>query len=313
MTRCGFCSAQPIDAAAIYLYKYAAVELNHATPLAVALLGLVLGMRHATDADHVIAVSTIVTRERRLGIAARIGMWWGAGHTLTIMLVGAAIIVFKFSIPPRLGLAMEFAVAVVLILLGVSAVRGLLRHAMARVFGGSGAESPRFIVHTHRHSHDAAHAHRHPHVHVIEEADGDPAQRKESDRHHDHGLPPAALGAMARLGTRFPQAKAFGVGLVHGLAGSAAIALLVLGAIPDPLWAVLYLMVFGVGTILGMILITTAIGVPLVAAAERAAGFNRALALGSGLLSFGFGAFLAYQIGIVDGLLLRGAPTWIPH
>ncbi len=289
------------------------MEPGHAAPLVIALLGLALGMRHATDADHVIAVSTIVTRERRLGVAARIGMWWGAGHTLTIMLVGAAIIVFKLSIPPRLGLAMEFAVAVVLILLGFSAVTGLLRQAMLRMFGRSGVSSQKFIVHTHRHSHRDMHAHRHPHVHVVGEPDGEPGQQEASDSHPDHRLPPAALAAMVRLGTRFPQGKAFAVGLVHGLAGSAAIALLVLGAIPKPMWAVLYLMVFGVGTILGMILITTAIRVPLVAAAGRAASFNRALALGSGLLSFGFGAFLAYQIGIVDGLLLHGAPTWIPH
>jgi ABC-type nickel/cobalt efflux system permease component RcnA len=224
--------------------------------------------------------------------------------------VGVAIIVFKVSIPPRLGLAMEFAVAVVLILLGVSAVASLLRHAMARVLGRDGATPSKFIVHTHRHSHGAAHAHRHPHVHVVA---WNPRNEEEAAAEHlDHSLPPAALAAMARLGTRFPQAKAFGVGLVHGLAGSAAIALLVLGAIPNPLWAVLYLTVFGFGTVLGMILITTAIGVPLVAAAQHAAGFNRALVLGSGLLSFGFGMFLAYQIGFVDGLL-RGAPTWIPH
>jgi ABC-type nickel/cobalt efflux system permease component RcnA len=288
------------------------MELAHAAPLAIALLGLVLGMRHATDADHVIAVSTIVTRERRLGVAARIGLCWGAGHTLTIILVGAAIIVFNVSIPPRIGLAMEFAVAVVLILLGVSALTGLLSRVMARVFGRKPASSPKLIVHTHQHAHGSAHAHRHPHVHVVGATDGEAFQPDPPHQHPDHRLPPETLPMMARLGTRFPQAKAFGVGLVHGLAGSAAIALLVLSAIPNPLWGVLYLGVFGLGTILGMILITTAIGIPLMVAAERAAGFNRALALGSGLLSFGFGAFLAYRIGIVDGLL-RGAPIWIPH
>ncbi len=374
-----------IDGGAIWLYKYAAMELAHAAPAAIALLGLALGMRHATDADHVIAVSTIVTRERRLGIAARIGFCWGLGHTLTIMLVGIAIIVFKVAIPARVGLAMEFAVALVLILLGVPAVASLLRRAAARVLGrGARASAPKLIAHSHPHVHGAALAHRHPHVHVMGELDcadsahsfpqesllplpsgdrgqtplsslplskgrvrersraceavaqnasatsepGDPSRRSRRSRrpllgqgevmgveHAEHGhhlLPPDALPATARLGTRFPQAKAFGVGLVHGLAGSAAIALLVLSAIPNPLWAMLYLMVFGLGTVAGMILITTALGVPLIVATERAAGFNRALALGSGLLSFGFGAFLAWQIGFVDGLL-RGAPIWIPH
>ncbi len=119
-------------------------------------------------------------------------------------------------------------------------------------------------------------------------------------------------GLMVALGSRFPNSRAFGVGLVHGLAGSAAIALLVLGAIPRPLWAVVYLFVFGVGTVLGMTLITTAIGVPTVLAGRRLANFNRTLAATSGLLSFGFGIFLAYQIGIVDGLFAI-APAWIPR
>jgi len=91
----------------------------NAAPLAIALLGLVLGMRHATDPDHVIAVTTILSREHRLGAATRVGVVWGLGHTMTVLIVGAAIIVFKIAIPTRLGLAMEFAVAIVLILLGV--------------------------------------------------------------------------------------------------------------------------------------------------------------------------------------------------
>ncbi|HZO82600.1 MAG TPA: hypothetical protein VFB33_12980 [Candidatus Binataceae bacterium] len=291
------------------------MDLTHAAPAAVALLGLGLGMRHATDADHVIAVSAIVTRERRLGVAARIGLCWGVGHTLTILIVGMLIIVFKVSIPPRIGRAMEFAVAVALILLGIPAVMTLARRALARLFRWESVTAPTIIVHSHPHSHGAAHAHRHPHVHVVggvevgardsalpfSSGDGpkreSPAAGGPHVEHRDHRLPPQAMPALAQAGTRFPQAKAFGVGLVHGLAGSAAIALLVLSAIPNPLWGVLYLVVFGLGTIIGMIIVTTAIGMPLMVAAERAAGLNRALALGSGLLSFGFGAFLAWQIG----------------
>src|ERR1700733_6452538 len=95
-------------------------------PLGIALLGLLMGMRHATDPDHVIAVTTIVSRERRLTAASRVGIVWGLGHTLTVLAVGAAIIVFKIAIPARLGLAMEFAVAIVLILLGVGAAASLV-------------------------------------------------------------------------------------------------------------------------------------------------------------------------------------------
>src|ERR1700730_2865541 len=93
---------------------------NDAAPAAVAFLGLILGMRHATDADHVIAVTAIVSNERRIGAAARIGIAWGLGHSVTVLLVGGAIILFKLTIPARLGMAMEFAVAIVLVLLGIS-------------------------------------------------------------------------------------------------------------------------------------------------------------------------------------------------
>lgn len=106
--------------------------------------------------------------------------------------------------------------------------------------------------------------------------------------------------------------KSFGVGLAHGLAGSAAIALLVLSAIPEPLWATVYLAIFCIGTMLGMMLITTAIGAPFVLAYSRMAGVHRALALGSGLLSFGFGLFLAYQIAVVDRFF-SAVPLWAPY
>jgi len=267
------------------------MDASHAAPAAIALLGLALGIRHATDPDHIIAVTTIVTRERRLGVATRIGLCWGIGHTITIMAVGVAIIIFKISIPQRVGMAMEFAVAAVLILLGVSTVSGLLGYALARLRGRPIPAAPIFTLH--RHSLPAMHGHSHPHAAATSMTGG-------------------FAGLMVRLGSRFPMGKAFGVGLVHGLAGSAAIALLVLSAIPNPLWAVLYLAVFGIGTIVGMILITTAIGVPLVMTAERATNFNRTLAVGSGLLSFGFGLFLAYQIGIVGGLF-GSVPGWIWH
>src|SRR5277367_4961188 len=134
----------------------------NAAPLAIALLGLVLGMRHATDPDHVIAVTTILSREHRLGAATRVGVVWGLGHTLTVLIVGAAIIVFKIAIPTRLGLAMEFAVAFVLILLGVNAAASLVRGATTRMRGGSSRDDG-LVVHAHAH-HDATHSH--PHVHA---------------------------------------------------------------------------------------------------------------------------------------------------
>src|SRR5260370_31626211 len=268
----------------------------NAAPLAIALLGLILGMRHATDPDHVIAITTILSRERRLSVATRIGIVWGLGHTLTVLLVGAAIIIFKIALPTRLGLAMEFAVAIVLILLGVGAATGVIRKAASRMRGGSSRDAD-LVVHAHAHSHDGA-IHAHPHVHVRDYA-----------THHDHPIPAAALPTFP---ARRPLLRSFPVGLVHGLAGSAAIALLVLSAIPDPMWATLYLAIFCIGTIIGMGLIITAIATPFMVVSHQASWIRQGLVTGSGLLSFGFGLFLAYQIGIVDHLF-SAAPIWIPQ
>jgi len=273
----------------------------NAAPLAIALLGLLLGMRHATDPDHVIAVTTILSRERRLSVAARIGVVWGLGHTLTVLIVGAAIIVFKIAIPTRLGLAMEFAVAVVLILLGVGAAASLVRKGASRMRGGSSSDEG-LIVHAHAHTHDGE-MHAHPHVHLSAHSEVDDAM------HHDHRL---ATDALPSFAVRRPLLRSFAVGLVHGLAGSAAIALLVLSAIPSPLWATLYLAIFCVGTIIGMALITTAIATPFMVVSRQASWIRQTLVTGSGLLSFGFGLFLAYQIGIVDHLF-SAAPIWIPQ
>lgn len=265
---------------------------NNAAPLALALLGLMLGMRHATDADHVVAVTTIVSTERRLAVATRVGIAWGLGHLATIMLVGAAIIFLKLKVPPRLGLAMEFTVALVLVGLGLSTLR------RSAAMGKAAADEPLQVptVHSHSHAHQGL-AHSHPHLHPPGSA----------DRHEDH-----RMALKARAAARWVMLRALGVGFAHGLAGSAAIALLVLGAIPQPIWAILYLMLFGLGTVLGMILITTAIGIPVVLTAGRLSGLNRTLALGSGLLSLGFGLVLAYQIGVTQSLF-GSIPLWTPH
>jgi hypothetical protein len=275
-------------------------------PLGIALLGLLMGMRHATDPDHVIAVTTIVSRERRLTTASRVGIVWGLGHTLTVLAVGAAIIIFKIAIPIRLGLAMEFAVAIVLILLGLGAFASLVQLAVRRITG----KTPRAVdqpleVHSHAHSHGFG-PHRHPHVHS---SSGEDHGSDLVAPNHEHRLPAGALSSFA---IRRPLLRSFGVGLVHGLAGSAAIALLVLSAIPQPLWATIYLAIFCLGTIVGMGLITTAIATPFAVAAQRMSWMHQGLITGSGLLSFGFGLFLAYQLGIVDHLF-GTVPIWTPH
>ncbi len=273
-----------------------ASALNGLAPAGFAALGFVLGMRHATDPDHVIAVTAILTRERRLAAATRTGLLWGLGHSLTVLIVGLAIVVFKLRVPVRLGLAMEFGVGLALVALGLPAAAAALSFLRRRLGLARAAAAPA-RVHSHMHEHGAA-SHRHVHAH---HADGDPA-------HHSHLLDSDSVFAPAPRSAL----KSFGVGLVHGLAGSAAIALFVLSAIPQPLWGVIYLAVFCAGTIAGMVLITTAIGTPIVLAADRVTRIHRGLVMGSGLLSLCFGLFIAYQIGISHGLF-SSAPVWTPH
>lgn len=281
------------------------MNLAPAGPLALAIVGLLMGMRHATDPDHVIAVTTIVSRQRNLLTAGRIGVVWGTGHTLTVLAVGALIIFFKISIPTRVGLAMEFAVAIVLILLGLNSTAGLLRRFVKRLRGSAAPAARPLTVHSHVHRHGLR-RHRHPHVHrrAEERANLDTgADCHEHALDNDEALFPAV---------RRPLLRSFSVGLVHGLAGSAAIALLVLSAIPDPLWATLYLMVFCLGTIIGMGLITAMIAAPFVVATERLAWLHQSFVASSGLLSFSFGLCLAYQLGVIDSLF-GAVPIWTPH
>jgi high-affinity nickel-transport protein len=265
--------------------------------LAILALGFFLGMRHATDPDHVIAVSTIVSHERSIVKAGWIGILWGCGHTVTIVIVGAAIILFGLAIPPRAGLTMEFSVGIMLILLGILNLTGAMKWLSEKF---SPAHPKIEGRHAHLHQHDKTmHLHWHSHA---------PA-----DEHHGESLaPPSGLTKpLEGLGI-FQTLRPLFVGLVHGLAGSAAVALLVLGTIQNPKWAVLYLLVFGVGTIAGMMLITAAIALPFSFAGYKFAWLNRTLITGSGLLSLAFGLFVAYHIGFVDGLF-TSHPHWTPE
>jgi hypothetical protein len=262
-------------------------------------LGFFLGMRHATDPDHVIAVSTIVSREREIGKSAWIGVFWGIGHTLTIFAVGAAIILFDVAISPRIGLSMELAVGLMLILLGIVNVVSFFRDMpSASDRAGTSAPPQQEVVHSHAHSHgDFIHIHSHSHVLEV---------------HVHAGRNPVAW--LDRVFLRFKlyrPLRPLMIGIVHGMAGSAAVALLVLATIGDPRWAVAYLLVFGIGTIAGMMVITMSIASTFHLARGKQAFLQR-LAMASGVLSLGFGIFIAYQIIVVNGLL--GAhPQWVPR
>jgi ABC-type nickel/cobalt efflux system permease component RcnA len=242
----------------------------------IVLLGLFLGMRHSTDADHVVAVSTITSRERSVGQGALIGILWGVGHTLTIFLVGSAIILFGLVIPPRVGLSMEFSVALMLILLGVLNLTGVLRSLTERFAPANRDKAP---------------------VTTAPDTAGNSADN--------------FLDRILRRYGPYQMIRPLIIGLVHGLAGSAAVALLVLSTIRSPLWAIAYLLVFGVGTIIGMMLMTTAMAIPIAYTGKNFA-VARYLSPVSGILSTAFGLFLVYQIGFVDGLF-RANAHWTPQ
>ena len=229
-------------------------------PLATLLLGFVLGLRHALDADHVVAVSTIVSQYRSPFKAAAVGIFWGIGHTSTLFLVGLAVIVFKLAIPPQLAAAMEFLVGVALFVLGV---QNLWRYRSER--------------HTHFHEHGGL-VHTHEHLHHYHEG--------EETQHHS-----------------LPQHRSLYLGMIHGLAGSAALMLLVLGTIQSPLGGLGYILIFGMGSIIGMVVISTLIGLPLSLSSQRSKFLTDRIRFITGALSAVFGIFVMIEVGLTNGLL----------
>jgi len=234
-------------------------------PLASAiLLGFVLGLQHATDADHLVAVATIVSRERRFADGALVGALWGLGHMATLTLAGAVVFALNVKIAPAVGTGLELAVAAMLVLLGILRLRDAFR--------------ARIADHDHDHDPDSGHSragalHRHgqedPHVHPS----------------------PRLLAAFDR-GRAALAARALSVGAVHGMAGSAAVSLLVLATLHTTAAAVAYLVVFGVGTIAGMTVLTAAMAYP-VSLALRLERARSVLAVGAGLGSIAFGLVYA--------------------
>lgn len=220
-------------------------------------LGLLLGIQHALDPDHLIAVSTIVSEHKSFKWASLIGAFWGLGHTTTLFIVGLLVVGLRLTIPPRLAGGLELLVAAMLIVLGINVLR--------RAFG-----TEKIHLHTHTHNPET-----HTHVH----AHDNPREG------HAHTHP---LKTMRRP---------FVVGMVHGLAGSAALMLLVLSTIEAPLAALIYIVIFGLGSIGGMLLLSGLISVPFVLTAQRFAAMNRSIRILAGVSSVVFGLFLGWEIG----------------
>ncbi len=226
-------------------------------------LSFLLGIRHATDADHIVAVTTIISRQKK-GIAsnALVGILWGIGHSVTVTLVGIPIIIYAFVVPEQLGLILEFFVGVMLVILGILNLTGITSKI-----------SERFTPLTlHKHPHpEGSSKHSHLHLH----------------------LPTGLRNSFHHLGL-FQTLRPLIIGLVHGLAGSTAIALLILGTIKNTNLAIFYLLIFHIGVISGMMLFTLGIGASLTVAKKKSADLNHYLVPLSGILSLLFGLYIIY-------------------
>lgn len=225
--------------------------------------GFTMGLKHAVEADHLAAVSTIVSERKSLLSSSLVGGLWGIGHTVSLLVAGVAVIFLHVEISERVALALEFCVGLMLVALGLNALLKLLRSRE---------------LHLHAHTHGGR-EHVHPHLH---------GHTPETDPHTHHGL---------RLGVR-----PFLVGMVHGFAGSAVLMLLVLSTIHTPLLGLLYIAIFGLGSIGGMMMMSALVGLPVHFTAARFTRANLALRCLAGLFSLSFGLLMVYRIGYVDGL-----------
>jgi ABC-type nickel/cobalt efflux system permease component RcnA len=227
-------------------------------------LGFLLGLKHATEADHLAAVSTIAAERKSLLSSALVGGLWGLGHTISLTVAGILMLILNFEISEQTETALEFCVGIMLTLLGLNVLRKLMR-------GGQ--------LHFHTHEHGSR-AHVHPHVHEAGRAD-------EPHTHHGLGFSPRALL----------------VGMVHGMAGSAALMLLVIPTIESKAIGLLYIIVFGAGSIGGMMIMSFLVGLPFTLTALRFNRFNRLLQGAAGIVSIGLGLFIVYEKGFSGGLI----------
>ena len=228
---------------------------------ALLVLGMLFGMQHATEADHLAAVATLVARERQLGPAIRQGIFWGLGHSLTLLLFGGAVLVVGIALSDRWVHGLEGAVGVMLVFLGADVMRRLWRD--------------RVHVHPHVHEGDATQAatHFHVHSHKRECAPHDSAKHR-----HEHR--PIPLRALL-------------VGMVHGMAGSAALVLLTLQQVKSPWLGLVYVLLFGLGSVAGMGVLSAIVSVPMRLSADRLTRWHRALNVAVGIFSVGLGLHVA--------------------
>ena len=233
-------------------------------------IGLGFGFIHAFEPDHMVAVSTIVGRYRNPFRSFWIGISWGLGHTTTLLIIGIVIIALKVSIPASLAPYFEGAVALMLIGLGVQVIYSIRKSK----------------VHQHIPGHEGDdHSHSHSHSHADNPA-GSTGDRDSKG-----------------IGRPFFRTKSYVIGTVHGLAGSSALVLIVTASIPSPLTSLAFILLFGLGSVLSMGLVTIIISFPFVLTANRAPNLNRYIQLSFGVLSILLGFFLVYGFLAETGVL----------
>lgn len=225
-----------------------------ASTLTILLLGFALGLQHATEADHLAAVSTIVSERKNLLSASVIGGFWGLGHTISLFVVGALVISLKLQISESLETKLEAIVGVMLVILGVNALR--------KVFFGRGK------IHLHEHTHGER-----THLHIHRHKD----EATEESHHFSRFSPRSVL-----------------IGMIHGLAGSAALMLLVVPTIESPFIALAYILIFGIGSIGGMMAMSFLIGLPFHFTATNFVNLNKIIRFAAGIFSFGLGISIIY-------------------
>jgi len=234
--------------------------------MAVLTIGLVFGLKHATEVDHVVAISTIVSRHKNIFHSALVGALWGAGHTASLLIVAAIVLSLRVAIPEAVSGWLELGVAIMIIALGISALRRALRQNAH--------------VHVHEHSHDGQ---SHTHIHFHEQE-----TRHESQRQSQHSH------AVSRLGW-----KPVLIGMMHGLAGSGALMLLVLAQISSSWLGLLYVATFGVGSIVGMLMMSGLIGLPFAFSSKRMTHLHQGLQTVAAVFSICFGIWYAYKAAIM--------------
>lgn len=240
--------------------------------MSILFVGLLLGIKHATEADHLAAVATLASGKNSLAQTMRLGVAWGVGHTLMLMLFGGLVLWLGTHIPPRLEQALEMAVGVMLVALGADVLRRLVRQ--------------RIHFHVHRHGSGVRHFHAHRH------ADAAARNGYSSSHRHRHET------------GHTPPLRALAVGMMHGMAGSAALIALSLGTVSSWAMGLLYIAVFGLGSIVGMALLSVVITLPLRWTAANFGVLHKGMTGLVGGFSCALGAFVFYQIGFVDGFLL---------